>query len=207
MIVTRLADSPEEKILEAAKIVFAEKGFEAATMGDIAAEAGISRTTLNYYYRTKENLFEAIFSHLIEIFLPSLENVAESSLPFLEKIDLFVAAYTDLFVRHPMLPAFVLSEIQRDVAHLVRVAGKFEKKNVVIGKIVNQIESEMESGRLRKMPLVDLVSILMGLVAFPVLARNLIEKLFLENDRREFSDYFRARRQMITEVLRNMLSP
>ena len=47
----------EVKIIEAAKQVFLEKGLENAKMQDIADTAGISRTALNYYYRTKENLF------------------------------------------------------------------------------------------------------------------------------------------------------
>ena len=46
----------ENRILEAAKQVFVRKGYEATKMGDVAAEAGIGRTALHYYYRTKEML-------------------------------------------------------------------------------------------------------------------------------------------------------
>ena len=42
----------EAHIIEAAKRVFVRKGFEAATMSDVATEAGIGRTALHYYYRT-----------------------------------------------------------------------------------------------------------------------------------------------------------
>jgi len=49
---SQLSDS-EVKIIEAAKQVFLEKGLENAKMRDIADTAGISRTALNYYYRTK----------------------------------------------------------------------------------------------------------------------------------------------------------
>ena len=51
----------EERILEAAKTVFIRKGFDGASMEDIAAEAEITRPSLNYYFRTKEKLFSAIF--------------------------------------------------------------------------------------------------------------------------------------------------
>ena len=47
----------EVKIIEAAKQVFLEKGLENAKMQDIADTAGISRTALNYYYRTKRICF------------------------------------------------------------------------------------------------------------------------------------------------------
>ena len=41
----------EPRIIEAAKRVFVRKGYEAATMSDVAAEVGIGRTALHYYYR------------------------------------------------------------------------------------------------------------------------------------------------------------
>ena len=62
----------ENRILEAAKQVFVRKGYEATKMGDVAAEAGIGRTALHYYYRTKEMLFDAIFDQLIDALLPNL---------------------------------------------------------------------------------------------------------------------------------------
>lgn len=41
----------EPRIIEAAKRVFVRKGYEAATMSDVAAEVGIGRTALHYYYK------------------------------------------------------------------------------------------------------------------------------------------------------------
>ena len=41
----------EPRIIEAAKRVFVRKGYEAATMSDVAAEVGIGRTALHYYFR------------------------------------------------------------------------------------------------------------------------------------------------------------
>ena len=61
----------EPRIIEAAKRVFVRKGYEAATMSDVAAEVGIGRTALHYYYRTKEILFDAIFGQLLSSLLPA----------------------------------------------------------------------------------------------------------------------------------------
>ena len=52
----------EPRIIEAAKRVFVRKGYEAATMSDVAAEVGIGRTALHYYYRTKEISVRRYFS-------------------------------------------------------------------------------------------------------------------------------------------------
>ena len=51
----------EDLIKEAARKVFTSKGLSASRMEDIAAEAGVTKALVNYYYRSKERLFEAIF--------------------------------------------------------------------------------------------------------------------------------------------------
>ena len=50
----------EEKILEAASEVFTEKGFAGTRTRDIAEKAGINLALLNYYFRSKEKLFEQV---------------------------------------------------------------------------------------------------------------------------------------------------
>lgn len=49
----------DERIMEAAIAVFSEKGFEAASMQDIADAAQISRGPLYYRYKTKKEIFQA----------------------------------------------------------------------------------------------------------------------------------------------------
>ena len=52
--------STEQKIKEAARKLFTEKGFDAVKTRDIAEEAGLNLALLNYYFRSKEKLFEII---------------------------------------------------------------------------------------------------------------------------------------------------
>ncbi|WNS44221.1 TetR family transcriptional regulator [Paenibacillus sp. MMS20-IR301] len=49
-----------KKILDAAKLVFAAKGYEAATFKDILDETGMSRGWIYLYFQTKEEIFEAL---------------------------------------------------------------------------------------------------------------------------------------------------
>ena len=67
----------ENSIIDAARRVFIKKGYVAASMGDIAIEAGIGRTTLNYYFRTKERLFESVFEQLMNYLLPNIGSIIE----------------------------------------------------------------------------------------------------------------------------------
>jgi AcrR family transcriptional regulator len=49
------------QIMDGARSVFLEQGFDAASMGEIARRAGVSKGTLYVYFKSKEDLFEAIF--------------------------------------------------------------------------------------------------------------------------------------------------
>ncbi|AVO45622.1 TetR/AcrR family transcriptional regulator [Phreatobacter cathodiphilus] len=52
----------KEDILDAAEAVFAARGFEGASMRAIAEAAGVAQALLHYHYKTKEGLFEAMFT-------------------------------------------------------------------------------------------------------------------------------------------------
>jgi len=54
----------EDKIFESATDVFLEKGMDGARMQVIADHAGINKSLLHYYYRTKDHLFNAVFEKL-----------------------------------------------------------------------------------------------------------------------------------------------
>lgn len=107
--------STEEKIIAAARKLFTQKGFSATKTRDIAEEAGINLALLNYYFRSKQNLFQIIiesqFDELFGIIAPIVSN-KEISLE--EKIETLVSGYTKLLLGNPDLPFFVLSEIKRN---------------------------------------------------------------------------------------------
>jgi AcrR family transcriptional regulator len=88
----RAEDRPRE-ICTAALDVFAEKGFAAAKLDEIARRAGISKGTLYLYFKDKEDLFRAVVRSAI---VPNLEAVtsAVSSLdaPFPDIVRMFLAA-------------------------------------------------------------------------------------------------------------------
>ena len=60
----RKADRPGE-IVDAALQVFAEKGFAAAKLDDIAKRAGVSKGALYLYFETKEDIFRAVVDQAI----------------------------------------------------------------------------------------------------------------------------------------------
>lgn len=119
----------EPRIIEAAKRVFVRKGYEAATMSDVAAEVGIGRTALHYYYRTKEILFDAIFGQLLSSLLPNIDRVLDEKSTMLEKMPVIVDLYMGIVRANPMFPEFCGGRVkQRSGTFIPDRAGKIRKK-------------------------------------------------------------------------------
>lgn len=174
----------EEKIIAVAKEVFIEKGFDGASMSDIAARVGINRPTLHYYYRTKDKMFQAVFLSIIQSFIPKIQDVfVDDNKPFSEKIRIVVDTYLEVAKNNPYMPMFVLREINRNAKDFIKAV-----KPVYMDKFLNQIaiylQSAMDKGDIKQVPLRIVFNTFYGLMSFPFLSKDLI---FMESDK-EFND-------------------
>ncbi|HZT48381.1 MAG TPA: TetR/AcrR family transcriptional regulator [Hyphomicrobiaceae bacterium] len=70
------AEARRQAILAAALSVFAERGFEAARLDDVAARAGVAKGTLYLYFRDKEALFEALVQNAVSPLLAEMSRLA-----------------------------------------------------------------------------------------------------------------------------------
>ena len=84
-------------IMEAAEIIFAKKGFYAATVDDIASEARIAKGTIYLYFKNKEDLFLSIveksISNIIYIITKELENEGN----FIKKLNIILIKQLQFF--------------------------------------------------------------------------------------------------------------
>lgn len=90
----------EQQILNAALRVFARDGISRTRIADVAAEAGISNSTLYEYYKSKEELaYEVPLSHLAEFFELYAEAAAEKTTAR-ERLVLYLVMSTDYAREH-----------------------------------------------------------------------------------------------------------
>jgi AcrR family transcriptional regulator len=75
------------RILDAARKLLVERGFQDLALDDVARKAGVAKGTLFLYYKGKEELFEAAFADLVDRLGGSLDAVAASPLRGREKLD------------------------------------------------------------------------------------------------------------------------
>jgi len=182
--------STEEKIKEAARKVFMEKGFAATRTRDIAEESGINLALLNYYFRSKEKLFHEVMSEKIQQFFGVLFPIINNASTKLEtKIDLIVANYIDMLSENPDLPLFVLNEMKRKPGQINRTL-PIEKitKNV---SLVQQLQERRHDIN----PVHFLMNIL-GMTVFPFIARPAFGAIGILN-KSDFETVIEERRKLI----------
>jgi AcrR family transcriptional regulator len=101
------------EILEAALAVFAETGFAAAKLSEIARRAGVSKAALYLYFETKEDLFRAVARSLVAPNLTAMAAALEASdAPFAELATAMLGGAARLLAegRAPSIVRMVIAE-------------------------------------------------------------------------------------------------
>lgn len=166
--------STEEKIKEAARRVFTQKGYSATRTRDIAEESGYNLALINYYFRSKEKLFDIIMLENLQLFIHSIMGIVnDRSTSLQEKIEIIVSHYIDMLIKNPNIPIFILNEINADPGKLIAKLGvdKMQHENVYI------VTQWMELAAAKKISNVNPIHMLMNVVAliiFPFVGSPII---------------------------------
>ncbi|NML42014.1 TetR/AcrR family transcriptional regulator [Chitinophaga sp. G-6-1-13] len=193
--------STEEKILAAARVVFTRKGFAATKVRDIAAEADINLSLVNYYFRSKEKLFEVVMAEAVQklVFeISTFFNDEQLSIP--EKITKAVNYYIDLLLENPDFPLFLVNEIITGDDMFTRFA---QQNTLFQSHLIRQLFAMKEEGKLAVHPVHIMMNVI-GLVVMPFLARPILERNDLVKDG-EFVTLMNERRMLIPLWLKGML--
>jgi TetR/AcrR family transcriptional regulator len=104
----RLAN--EADILHAAEQVFARAGYAGATMADIAACAGIPKSNLHYYFGTKREIYRAVLTHILALWLAPADSIRDDNDPRTALAD-YIDAKMALTASHPDASRVFASEV------------------------------------------------------------------------------------------------
>ncbi len=99
------------QILEAAERIFATKGYAATRVEDIAAEVGIRRASLVYYFRDKRELYDAVLTDVIGGLMTRVQHVITAARTLPDAVDAALDAWVDYAGERPALARLLLREI------------------------------------------------------------------------------------------------
>jgi AcrR family transcriptional regulator len=200
----QVADSStEEKIKEAARKVFTRKGFAASRTRDIAEEAGINLALLNYYFRSKEKLFDIIMMENLQHFIAGVKEIlTDETTSLYQKTERIANNYIDMLLQHPDLPSFILSELRANPNKLVVKMGV--KEVLLQSHFAKQLGAAMKANKKNINPLHFFINVI-SLVVFPFVASPILKNIGgLSTE--EFAAMMQERKKLIAKWLEAMLT-
>ncbi len=188
-----------EAILDAALSVFAERGYEAARLDDVAERAGVAKGTLYLYFDDKEALFEEVIRGAVSPVVERLSALASiPDMPIGESLEALFTVFEKevLGTKRKLLIRLISAEGPR----FPRIA-EFYYRNVVgrimplIGKMAQRAaeRGELPSDALARYP---------QLIAAPLLVAVIWDGLFARISPLDVADFLRAHREVLTQSSR-----
>jgi TetR/AcrR family transcriptional regulator len=152
-------------LLEAGTAVFAERGFKGATAELIAQRAAVNKAMINYHFRSKKGLYQAILTDTLAALLTRLQAVRVGRRPAPEQLCEFIAAFGDRAREHPAFPAMLMREVLSGGEQLDPAI--FTSLSAVFGLVRDIVAQGTREGSFRKVdPLLTHLSIVGALLFF-----------------------------------------
>jgi len=192
----------KEKIIQAATGLFLEKGYERTSVREIASRANINLALMNYYFRSKEILFETIVNLLIGKTSGVLKKILDSDLNLEEKIWQYICKYIDMLIQNPLLVSFILAVLNRNPDQLTKLTVTDNLYNSEVFK--KQLLVEFNEGKIKKTDPEQFYINMLSMIAFPFAIKKIIihRNNFTEQ---EFISFIENRKQIVYNTLVNDL--
>lgn len=193
----------EEKIFESATEVFIEKGMDGARMQDIANRAGINKSLLHYYYRTKDHLFNAVFEMIAGQMFKKFAPILDEHLSLEDKLRFFFREHISFLQRNPRLPLFILTEFHRNPQRIRKLI-----QNIDIGKLWNTLEAqhkeELKKYNITREDIPQFMTTIAGMSVFPFAAKPVIAPI-MEKMGYSFDIYIEKRKEFAADFIINAI--
>ena len=200
------AEKTRNAILVAAESLFAERGFEATRLEDIAEQVGIRRASIVYYFKDKREVYDAMLAEVLGGLHDALRDALTPKHPKpLDRVESIVAAWADYVGGRPTTARLMLREIANatpDVESATwRHAGPIAE---LVRREFTENQEIAEAGFGKQNP-IHVASTVVGATVFYLAAmpRVLVGSGFDPTTRENLD----AHREELTRVVRRLLTP
>jgi TetR/AcrR family transcriptional regulator len=192
----RIRQRNRTRIIEAAIEVFARKGFDGASIAEIAARSGLPKANVYYYFETKEAIYSTIIDNLIAEWDAALGSLAADRSPA-DALSDYIRAKLDLSRKRPAESKMFANEIVHGGRFLSR-ANRAHMRAVTVEK-AKIFDGWAKAGRMDRLHPLHLFILLWGSTQFyadfSVMVQNML------NTRRISHAEFRAAAETITHIV------
>ena len=138
----------KDAILDSAVRIFAQKGFELASVDDIAKQAGLAKGTLYYHFESKDDLLYALIERGIDKFTDILKSDLEAGTTPRNKLEIAIETQLAFFYEYEDFCRVLLTEIWRFEIKWKKHIEQIQEKYLIL--IKNIIEEGIISGDFSK---------------------------------------------------------
>ena len=144
MAASRAAGGDKRRmILDAAVVAFANRGFHACRVSDIADEANVAYGLVYHYFRSKDEVLDTLFLERWEILLAFIAATGDEPIAPREKLHAISAAIIDFYRYDPALMKVIIVEVMRSANSFgLRHVDKIAEAYVLIGEIVAKAQAD-----------------------------------------------------------------
>lgn len=112
---TNAGQARRDEVLDVATQMFAEKGYDGASMQDVAERAALGKASLFYYFASKDLLYEAVLDRVVRSFAEPLAAIYASAGTFTERLDALTRTITEALGARPYAARLLLRETMNPV--------------------------------------------------------------------------------------------
>ena len=145
---------PSTEILDAARRIFANKGFSATTVDDIAESANVAKGTIYLYYKSKRDIYFAALKQGIEAVNSETQRRLEQSVTIQEKLRAFISTRVRYFEENGDFFKIYHSEFSNILIHPAHLDEDFRDLYLQQAKVLEVIlRAAAKQGQIRIVPI------------------------------------------------------
>lgn len=204
-------------------------------MQEIADDAGINRTLLNYYFRSKDKLFEAVYRKALSSFIPDLASLLRSDISFSDYLSAMIETVIDGMIDNPQVPIFILQELSSNperVPQIIREMGIDPLKLIGKLKAVKTTDTDvgedtapgtgedtatdtgevpgMDTGEVPGMVKVtdprQVIMNILSLCIFPFAARSIVTEILYNGDTDAYLEAMKQRKVLLPALVKQFMT-
>jgi AcrR family transcriptional regulator len=141
------AASTRDRVIDAALTAFGTRGYEATSLDSVAAELGVRKQTILYYFNSKEALLDAVIDEAATELVQVVEGSLSAPDDVWSRVDTVVRSVFRLSARRPELLGLLREVSRLGPPAATRFAQILEP---VIGRATRFMEEAMAAGEIRQ---------------------------------------------------------
>ena len=155
-------EKTRNKLIEVARMLFAKNGIEETTMNDIALASGKGRRTLYTYFKSEEDIYEAVVQYELDLMAEKMAEVAKQEMDPEDKLVALIYAHLNAIKDVVQRNGNIRAEFFRDIWRVSLIRQRFDHNEKIL--LTTVLSEGVEKGRFE----IDDLSLMVDIIRYSV---------------------------------------